>query len=75
MQEFLLYTTRTSIHHVDLTDNRDVTMDLRGLQNVIAIEYDYGQDCIYWADVNTRKLQVWTPEYSDSVQYVFHTGT
>ena len=45
---------------MNLVDNKDITLDMAGLKNVISIDYDYAQNCVYWADVSTQKLQVCT---------------
>ncbi|XP_034941871.1 sortilin-related receptor-like [Chelonus insularis] len=49
--EFLLVAQREHISRIDLrTQNREV-LPVHDLKNVIAIEYDMKNDCLYWADI------------------------
>ncbi|XP_070547805.1 sortilin-related receptor-like [Ptychodera flava] len=49
--EFLLYAMRTEIRRYILGENREETLPLRGLQNAIAVDFDYDDNCVYWADM------------------------
>ncbi|XP_029186888.2 sortilin-related receptor-like [Acropora millepora] len=49
---FLLYAARTYIKRITLGDHVETTIPLGGgLRNAIALDYDYQQNCIYWADI------------------------
>ncbi|XP_077985900.1 sortilin-related receptor-like [Glandiceps talaboti] len=49
--EFLLYAMRTEIWRYILGDNRAEKLPLRGLENAIAVDFDYLDNCVYWADM------------------------
>lgn len=51
MSEFLLVAQRERISRIDLTTQRLEVLPIHGLKNVIAIEYDVGNNCLYWADI------------------------
>ncbi|KAK2142820.1 hypothetical protein LSH36_910g01030 [Paralvinella palmiformis] len=55
--EFILYTTRSTIHKRSFTNQRDEVLPLVGLQDVIAVEFDYQQNCLYWADAALNVIQ------------------
>ena len=56
--QFLLYAGRRFIRRISLGDNRETTIPLgSGLQNVIALDYDYAQNCIYWADITLDTIK------------------
>lgn len=49
--EFLLVAQRDHISRIDLKDQKLETLPVHGLKNVIAIEFDLKNDCLYWADI------------------------
>uniref|UniRef100_A0ABM0M9V2 Sortilin-related receptor-like n=1 Tax=Saccoglossus kowalevskii TaxID=10224 RepID=A0ABM0M9V2_SACKO len=54
--EFILYAMRTEVRRYILGDQRQETLPLQGLQNVIAVDFDYKDNFIYWADMATDKI-------------------
>ena len=58
LPEFLLYAARTYIKRITLGDHRETTIPLgSGLRNAIALDFDYQQDCIYWADISLDTIK------------------
>ncbi|KAK0098602.1 hypothetical protein PV326_006350 [Microctonus aethiopoides] len=49
--EFLLVAQREHISRIDLRTQNYEILPVRDLKNVIAIEYDMENDCLYWADI------------------------
>ncbi|XP_011882721.1 PREDICTED: sortilin-related receptor-like [Vollenhovia emeryi] len=49
--EFLLVAQREHITRIDLVENRVETLPVHDLKNVIAIEFDMENNCLYWADI------------------------
>ncbi|XP_046432202.1 sortilin-related receptor-like isoform X1 [Neodiprion fabricii] len=49
--EFLLVAQRDHITRIDLKEQRLEVLPLHGLKNVIAIEFDLKNNCLYWADI------------------------
>ena len=54
----MLYTTRDSIHRLNMGNGKNLTIAVEGIENVVSIEYDYQHNCVFWADVQTHKIQV-----------------
>lgn len=55
---FLLYAARTYIKRITLGDHVETTIPLGGgLRNAIALDYDYQQNCIYWADITLDTIK------------------
>jgi len=52
-EEYILFASRNSIRKIalDLPDRTDVYLPLPDLQNVIAVDYDYMEQKIYYSDV------------------------
>ncbi|MBN3300436.1 SORL protein, partial [Amia calva] len=55
--EFLLYALRSSIHRYDLSTGTDQTLPLFGLREAVALDFDYEQNCLYWADIALDVIQ------------------
>lgn len=49
--EFLLVAQREHISRINLIDEKLETLPVHGLKNVIAIEFDLKNNCLYWADI------------------------
>ncbi|XP_012284613.1 sortilin-related receptor [Orussus abietinus] len=49
--EFLLVAQRDQISRIDLNKQQLETLPVHGLKNVIAIEFDLKNNCLYWADI------------------------
>ncbi|XP_043284191.1 sortilin-related receptor-like isoform X2 [Venturia canescens] len=49
--EFLLVAQREHISRIDLGDQTLARLPVRGLKNVIAIEFDMKNKCLFWADI------------------------
>ncbi|XP_017882694.1 sortilin-related receptor-like [Ceratina calcarata] len=48
---FLLVSQREHISRIDLVVEKLETLPVHGLKNVIAIEFDMQENCLYWADI------------------------
>ncbi|KAJ8276085.1 hypothetical protein COCON_G00078370 [Conger conger] len=55
--EFILYAVRSSIHRYDLSTGTDQVLPLSGLREAIALDFDYEQNCLYWADIALDTIQ------------------
>lgn len=53
--EFILVALREKIARIDLTDNSTI-YPVQGQKNIVAIEYDMKNNCIYWADIELDKI-------------------
>lgn len=53
--EFMLVAIRDKIAQIDLKDNRTM-YPITGQQNIVALEYDIKNKCIYWADIDVDKI-------------------
>lgn len=49
--EFLLVAQREHISRIDLIEEKIETLPIHDLKNVIAIEFDMRNNCLYWADI------------------------
>lgn len=56
--EFILYAVRNSIHRYDLATGTDQALPLTGLREAVALDFDYGRNCLYWADISLDTIQV-----------------
>jgi len=48
---FLLYAAQSNIQRITLGANYTETTLPLGLQNAVALDFDYSKNCIYWADI------------------------
>uniref|UniRef100_A0A3B3Q3S9 Sortilin-related receptor n=1 Tax=Paramormyrops kingsleyae TaxID=1676925 RepID=A0A3B3Q3S9_9TELE len=55
--EFILYAVRSSIHRYDLASGTDQPLPLSGLREAVALDFDYEQNCLYWADIALDTIQ------------------
>ncbi|XP_070808754.1 LOW QUALITY PROTEIN: sortilin-related receptor [Pituophis catenifer annectens] len=55
--EFILYSTRYSIHRYDLSSGLTEDLPLTGLRGAVALDFDYAHNCLYWADVTLEIIQ------------------
>lgn len=51
VQQFILFAHRERISRFDLTTNQIEDLPINGLKNVIAIDFDMKNNCVYWADI------------------------
>ncbi|XP_033100199.1 sortilin-related receptor-like [Anneissia japonica] len=49
-QEFLLYAMRSSINRYIFSSGQDEVI-ISNLQNAIAVDFDYDDNCVFWADI------------------------
>ena len=49
----------TSIHKYSYMSNKTTKIQLKNLMNVAAVEYDYENDCVFFADNMFDNIQVW----------------
>lgn len=57
-KEFLLLAQRDRIVRFDLKNPVLEVLPIRGLQNVIAVDFDIHNNCVYWADIITDTISV-----------------
>ncbi|XP_069470420.1 sortilin-related receptor isoform X2 [Ambystoma mexicanum] len=55
--DFILYAMRDSIFRYDLTTGQNEKLPLAGLRGAVALDFDYQQNCVYWADVSLDNIQ------------------
>lgn len=51
LSEFLLVAQRERISRIDLKEQKIEFLPVQNLKNVIAIEFDMKNNCLYWADI------------------------
>lgn len=54
-QEFMLVALRDRIARIDLFDNSTI-FPVKDQKNIVAIEFDIKNNCIYWADIEMDKI-------------------
>lgn len=54
-QEFIIVALRDKIARIDLSDNTTL-IPVKGQKNIVAIEFDMKNNCIYWADIELDKI-------------------
>ncbi|CAK1543183.1 unnamed protein product [Leptosia nina] len=52
---FILVALREKIARINLVDNSTI-IPIKGQQNIVAIEFDMKNNCIYWADIEVDKI-------------------
>ena len=58
VSDFLLYALRTSIHRRTIRgDQSDISFQIDGIRNAIAVDYDYKNHILFWADITTDRIQ------------------
>jgi hypothetical protein len=57
-EEFLVFTNRTHIHRYVFDRNGDELVPISGPTNILAVDYDYSNDCVFWSDVRLYNIQV-----------------
>lgn len=58
LEEFLLFTNHTSIHRYVFDHQRHEVLPIGNLENVLTVEYDYHNDCLFWSDARLGNIQV-----------------
>ena len=57
--EFLLVAQRDKISRISLdAENTLETLPILGIRNVIAIDFDFHNNCLYWADIINDSIGV-----------------
>lgn len=56
IEEFLIVAQRERINRIGLHNNELVEIPVHGLRNVIAIDFDLKNNCLYWADIVTDTI-------------------
>ncbi|XP_055516540.1 sortilin-related receptor isoform X2 [Leucoraja erinacea] len=57
VNEFILYALRSSIHRYDLAKGTDEALPLQNLRGTVALDFDYENNCVYWADISQHIIQ------------------
>ncbi|CAG9765567.1 unnamed protein product [Ceutorhynchus assimilis] len=52
LDDFLLFAQRENISRYNLISGRLEQLPIKNLKNVIAIDFDLENNCVYWADIN-----------------------
>lgn len=53
-----MYSTRTSVHKYLFGKQRDEQFQTGPIGDVVAIDYDYANDCLFWADNTADVIKV-----------------
>ncbi|XP_076274083.1 sortilin-related receptor-like [Rhynchophorus ferrugineus] len=56
IDEFLLFAQRENISRYNLVTGVMETLPISGVKNVIAIDFDIENNCVYWADINVDTI-------------------
>ena len=56
--EFILYCTSTHIHRMSLNMQDDVTLPTGPIREAVALDYDYANHCVFWADPDEDVIKV-----------------
>lgn len=62
-KEFLLLAQKERIVRFDLANFELEHLPIRNLQNVIAVDFDIHNNCVYWADIVTDTIAVSTIKF------------
>lgn len=54
--EFLIVALRDKVARIDLSDNSTLTL-VSDQKNIVAIEIDMKNNCLYWADIDSDKIK------------------
>ncbi|XP_025834721.1 sortilin-related receptor-like isoform X2 [Agrilus planipennis] len=54
--EFLLFARRDKIFWFDLTTEKLEELPIKNLKNVISVEFDMKNNCVFWADIVTDQI-------------------
>lgn len=54
--DFLVVAQRDKISRIEIPSGKKEVMPVDGLKNVIAIEFDIRQNCVFWADILTDAI-------------------
>ena len=57
-EDFILYSTRTSVHRYMFSSGRDEILPLSGVKDIVALDYDYNNNCLYYSDTELDIIQV-----------------
>ncbi|XP_053307342.1 sortilin-related receptor isoform X2 [Spea bombifrons] len=55
--EFILYAMRNAIYRYDLLSGASEQLPLKDLRGAVALDFDYQNNCLYWADVTLDVIQ------------------
>jgi hypothetical protein len=56
-EEFIIYSLRNSVYRY-IFGTQQTELVASGLQSTVSVEYDYNNNCAYWADVTLDIIQV-----------------
>lgn len=51
LPEFILYAQRRYIKRITIGNSQETVLPLPGLQQAIALDFDYKENAVYWADI------------------------
>ncbi|RZF43163.1 hypothetical protein LSTR_LSTR017407, partial [Laodelphax striatellus] len=57
VKDFLLVAQKSRIVRYDLSNLQPETLPLPKMKNVVALEFDVENDCVYWADISNSSIQ------------------
>ncbi|ELU15207.1 hypothetical protein CAPTEDRAFT_219450 [Capitella teleta] len=55
-EEFILYSTRSSIHRYMFGTSQNEQLPIEGIQNVVAVDYSYRDNCVFYADSSPSSI-------------------
>ena len=56
-----MFTNRTHLHRYVFDRAADEIIPVIGVANILAVDYDYANDCIFWSDIGQFNIQVVSP--------------
>lgn len=57
-KDTIIYSTGDSIHRYLVSEGIDSALPITNLRNIAALDYDYNNSCVYWADTELDSIQV-----------------
>lgn len=57
-EEFLVFVNRSRIHRYVFDRSQDELVPINGPTNILAVDYDYANDCVFWSDARLYNIQV-----------------
>lgn len=73
MDDFILFAQRERISRLNLITKEHEALPVKNVKNVIAIDFDLNQNCVYWADIALDIIyrQCFTNGSDTEVSYLF----
>uniref|UniRef100_A0A336L6F8 Sortilin-related receptor n=1 Tax=Culicoides sonorensis TaxID=179676 RepID=A0A336L6F8_CULSO len=73
-KEFLIVAQRDKISSIDLSTNSAEILPIKGVKNVIAIDFDRKHNCVFWADILSDTIGRQCLNGNESAEILVETG-